>query len=68
VGKMKFRHFWLLWKNRFGYPWKNALLAVGVAGRGQRSYAPQISSMSYHLVLREAVSYTKYCCSLKSKK
>jgi len=32
---------------------------------GQRSHGPKIASLSCRFVLREAVSQTKYCCSLK---
>jgi len=36
--------------------------------RSHGDHAPQISSISCYFVLREAVSQTKYCCSLKVKR
>jgi len=32
---------------------------------GQRSHDPHISSISRYFVLREDVSHTKHCCSVK---
>ena len=40
---------------------------IPVARGGQMSHDPQNSSLSCRFVLREAMSQTKYCCSLKVK-
>jgi len=40
---------------------RKTLMAIGVA---TGALTPQMSSISGHFVLWEAVSQTKYCCSL----
>ena len=46
---------------------KHAAVAIGLAKGGTRKPCPQVSGIPCRSVLWEAVSQTKYCCSLKVK-
>jgi len=44
--------------------WLKAFQYIGVARGGQEALTPSFSNISCRTVLREAMSQTKYCCSL----
>ena len=60
-------HVFLRIDDSFDFQFGNDSAVIGVT-RGERGHAHfKISGISCCFVLREAVSHTKYCCSLKIK-